>query len=343
MFASANRNKRAITLDFSKDAGRDLALRLAARCDVVVESFIGGVMARRGLGYADIRALNPSVIYCSVTGYGQAGPDSARPGFDGIFQAKSGMMSVSGPETGAPGDGPTKTGPSLVDVATGYHAVIGVLTALFHRERTGEGQCIDIALLDAAIAMQSHMVHDYLMSGEQPPKLGNTGNGSHPSTTFECADGHIYISAGPKHYEALCDVLGHPELKVDARFATSALRFQNRRAWSEAVREGMLTWRKAELEAALAAAGVPAAAVNTYAETFDDPHVRHRGAEIRMESREVEGGVLRLVANPVRLEKTPPLYRTPPPRFGEHTDDVLRDVLGLGDDEIQRLRDGGVI
>ncbi len=338
MFASANRNKRGITIDFSKIAGQRIAQQLAARCDVVVENYPAGTIAKYGLGYDDLSKLNPALIYCSLTGFGQTGANRRRPGFDPVFQAKSGLMAVTGPEAGTPGAGPMKTGPSLVDIATGYSAAVGILAALLHRERTGRGQSIDVALLDVAIAIQSHLVQDYLLSGEQPPRLGNTGNGSHPATIFQCSDGEIYISAGQKNYGQLCAILGHPELEHDERFADNASRFQNRATWTDAVRASLLAWRKRELEAALVGVGIPAAVVNTYHEAFEDPTIQARGVEVRMESREVPGVPLRLVANPLKMSETMPSYRLAPPRFGEHTDEVLREVLGLAADEIAALR-----
>lgn len=340
----ANRNKRSIALDLANPQAQSIAKALVRECDVVVENFIAGTLDKFGLGFEALRAENPGLIYCSLTGFGQDGPYSKRPGYDAVFQAQGGMMMITGHEDGTPGAGPMKTGPSLVDVTAGYNAVIGVLIALVHRERTGKGQHIDIALFDTAMAMQSHVVQGYLITGKQPPRLGNCGNGGHPAAVFACADGPIYISAGnQRHYESLCDVLGMPELKQDERFRTSLLRFEHRAQWNAIVEPRMRLYEKHALAAALVAARVPVSVVNTYDEAFRDPHILHRGVKVDLDYPAAAGGTVSVVANPVRMSSTPAAYRTRPPRLGEHTEEVLREFLHLADDELRDLRDKGVI
>jgi len=206
----ANRNKKSIAIDLSSSRGRDLVLALAVECDVLVENFVPGKARKLGLDYEAVRAVHPGIVYASLSGYGQTGPLSDRPGYDAIFQARSGLMSLTGIPDGQPGAGPMRIGPSLVDVTTGYNLAIAILGALYHRDALGgQGQQIDVALMDTAIAIQSHALANYLLSGEQPPRQGSAGNGGHPSQVFECLDGCLYISAGQDQFFAsLCVVLG---------------------------------------------------------------------------------------------------------------------------------------
>jgi crotonobetainyl-CoA:carnitine CoA-transferase CaiB-like acyl-CoA transferase len=344
-FVGANRNKRSIAVDFSKPEGREIIVEIAKRSDVLMENFIAGAMARVGLDYETLRAINPRLVYCSLTGYGQSGPYSSRPGYDAVFQAQSGLMSVTGIADGEPGGGPMRIGPSLVDITTGYNAAIGILAALLHRDRiSGEGQHIDIALLDTAVAMQSHMVQGYLVDGVVPERKGTVGNGGHPSKVFSCRDGTIYISAGnQKQHQALCDVLGISEIAREPRFATSPLRFDNRHEWDAIAEPKMMERDKFELQAALVAAKVPCSVINDYDVLFDDPHVRHRGIEIEMDHPITPTTKVRMVANPIKLSESPVRYDRPPPMIGQHTEEVLAELGGFDAARLAALREQGVI
>lgn len=344
MHLVANRNKRSITIDIANSEGAALVAELARQCDVVVENFLPGKLARFGLDYKSLRKDNPALIYCSITGFGQDGPLSDRPGYDAVFQAHGGLMSVTGLPDGVPGGGPMKTGPSLVDVATGYVAAVGILAALNNRQNTGEGQHVDASLLDTVIGLQSSLVQSYLVSRELPQRKGTSGNGGHPARVFQCADGDLYISAGhQKHYESLCHVLGVPELISDPRFADNRLRFANRDAWNDQAGPTIARWDKRALLQALATADVPAALVNNYDEVFDDPQVQAREIEIEMENPLDRDGRISLIASAIRLSETPVEYRRAPPELGQHSDEILKELLSASDARIAKLRAAGVI
>jgi Predicted acyl-CoA transferases/carnitine dehydratase len=343
MHLVANRNKRSITIDFSRPEGAALVKRMAEQSDVLIENFLPGVLARFGLDFETLHAVNPRLVYCSITGFGQTGPYSGRPGYDAVFQAHGGLMSVTGLPDGVPGGGPMKTGASVVDVSTGFVAAIGILCALRHRDLTGEGQHVDATLLDTVIALQSSLVQSFLINREQPKRKGTDGNGGHPARVFPCADGDIYISAGhQQHYEALCRTLGLETLIGDTRFADNRLRFANREAWNAVAAPVIAEWRRQELLDALVAAKVPAALVNDYHDVFSDEQVRHRGIEVKAPNPRDPEGEISMLASPVRLSSTPATYRRPPPELGQHTDEVLREI-GLGDEAIAELRAQRVI
>ena len=343
-YICANRNKRSITVDFSREEGQAIVRQLAAEVDVLVENFIAGTLARYGLDYASLRTINPRLIYCSVTGYGQSGIYSQRRGYDAVFQAQSGLMSVTGHADGVPGGGPMRVGPSLVDVSTGYNAAIGILAALSQRDRiSGEGQHIDVALMDVGVAMQSHSIQGYLLNGEVPARRGTVGNGGHPARVFTCADGDIYISAGTtKQHEALCGILGLPQLAADPRFATSPLRFANRGEWDALVDPVIAGLNRMELENALIGAGVPCSRINDYDDLFEDPYAEERGLTVEVENPHAPDQPVRIVANPIRMSDSASHYDRPP-LLGEHTAQILADVIGLGADQIERLREQGII
>ncbi|WP_404478634.1 CaiB/BaiF CoA transferase family protein [Novosphingobium sp. BL-52-GroH] len=344
-YLSANRNKRSLEINLADPRGRDIVKSLIEQADVVIENFLPGNMRRFGLDYETVSAVNPGIVYCSLTGYGQNGPYAARPGYDPIFQAQSGLMAVTGIPDDEPGAGPMRVGPSIVDVATGYNAAFAIVTALLERERlSGRGQHIDMTLLDTAMAMQTHVVQDYLITGEQPARRGTAGNGGHPARTYACSDGTIYISAGNnKFYAALCRVLGLPELIDDPRFLKVMQRYHNRKQW-DAIAEPVIAQRRTgELLDALNAAGVPAATVSTYADAFSDPQVVHRKIRRIIAHPLAPDGEIAVVANPARLGRTPPAYDLPPPLLGEHSAAILMEWLGLSDIEIAELRGSGVI
>jgi crotonobetainyl-CoA:carnitine CoA-transferase CaiB-like acyl-CoA transferase len=344
-FICTNRNKRSITVDFSKPEGQQVIRDLALKCDVFMENFIAGAMKRAGLDFETMHPLNPRMVYCSVTGYGQDGPYAGRPGYDAVFQAQSGLMSVTGIPDGEPGGGPMRIGPSLVDVTTGYNAAIAILAALMERDRlSGIGQHIDIALLDVAVAMQSSLVQGYLMTGKVPERMGTVGNGGHPARVFRCRDGDIYISAGTqKQHEALCDVLGVSHLAQEPKFATSPLRLENRHEWDAVTEPIIAQWQKFGLQEALVAAKVPCSVINDYDDLFADPHVQHRGLKQTVEHPAAPEGQVDIVANPLRFSNTPVVDPTPPPMLGQHTDEILSEFAGYSSTHIKTLREAGAI
>ncbi|HET9628792.1 MAG TPA: CoA transferase [Novosphingobium sp.] len=342
---SANRNKQSITIDLASPGGHELVLALAAKSDVLVENFVPGKAAKLGLGYDDIKAVNPAIIYASLSGYGQTGPLSERPGYDAVFQARSGLMNVTGIPDGEPGGGPMRIGPSLVDVTTGYNLAIGILAALYHRDANGgQGQQIDVALMDTAVAMQSHLLASYLVTGRQPPRQGFSGNGGHPATVFECIGGRLYISAGTDQFWVLlCKVLGCEELLDDPRFASITLRGEHRDALNEVMVPLVAAWPIKDLFDALEKARVPCSPINDYAAVMADEQVRHRGIFRTFPGAAGVAGEVPTVASPIRMSATPIRYEIPPPEVGEHTDCVLAQVLGMDKQAIESLRKKGVV
>jgi len=341
-FLAANRNKRSIALEIANPAGRKVLLDLIAGADVLIENFRVGTMKRFGLDYEAVRAVNPRLIYCSLTGYGQDGPYADRPGYDAVFQAQSGLMNVTGQPEGTPGGEPVKVGPSVVDVMAGMNAAIAILAALRHRDATGCGQWIDIALLDTAIAAASHAAMEYLISGETLPRNGNQGNGGAPSNSFKCVDGAIYLTAGNEaHYRSLCGVLGVSHLLEDSRFQSMSDRFNNRHILNPILAEAIASWSVDDLLARLSLEGVPAGAVNDFRKAFEDPHVRHRGVSVAVPHP--VAGKVDLIASPLRMTGTPPTYHSAPPQLGEHTRDILRGILNLSESEIEGLQKAGAI
>lgn len=343
MYLCANRNKRSLTVDISTECGQQIVKQLATRCDVLIENYKVDDLQRYGLDYESMRAVNPRLIYCSVTGFGQTGPYRKLPGYDTVFQALSGMMSVTGLPDGVPGGGPMKTGPSLADFMAGQFATAGILAALYERDTfSGEGQHIDIALLDCTIAAQSHYISTYLATGVVPQRRGTEGNGGIPSQAFPCADrGIIVICGSEAQYREFCEVLRHPELADDPRFATNSDRLRHRRELAETFGALTSTWQSVDLLAALEAAGIPSGPINTYPEVFDDSQVRERG--IVFEAEHIQAGKVRFCASPIRFTGIADREPMAPPVLGQHTDEVLTEELGLGDEEIARLRADKVI
>lgn len=343
-FLSCNRGKKSVAIDFSQPEGADLVRRLAAECDVLIENFKVGSLARVGLDYASLAASHPRLIYCSVTGFGQTGPYAPLPGYDAIFQAVSGMMSTNGHADDAPGGGPMRSGVSLGDVLTSYNVSTAVLGALYARDaRGGAGQHIDISLLDCTLAALSHAAQNYLVAGERPPRRGNTGYGAAPTNTFACQDGLIIVSGGSDTtFAPLCRILGHEELIGDPRFATMVGRLENREVLLDLMKDMFLGGSRSDWLAKLDAAGVPAGRVNELDEAFKDPQIVHRG--MRVQAQHPDFGEIDLLANPINFSGTPISgYEAPPARLAEHTAQVLSETLGLGAAEVRDLVDRGVI
>jgi crotonobetainyl-CoA:carnitine CoA-transferase CaiB-like acyl-CoA transferase len=342
-FLAVNRGKRSVTVDMSQPAGQALIRQLAEKSDIVIENFKAGDLARYGLDYESLKRVNPRLVYCSITGFGQTGPYSHLPGYDPIFQSMSGLMSVTGHADEEPGGGPLRVGYSVSDITAGFYAVAAILAALRHRDVvSGEGQHIDLALLDAQVASISHVAMMYLVSGRQPPRLGNVSPITCPWQSFECADGDIVVAVGnDAQFAAFCQVLGRPELASDERFATNPLRAKNRLVLVPMLADILRTRTVREWYADFDAAGVPSGPINGFAEVFADPQITHRGMLLRQPH--ASAGTVPQVANPVKFSATPVEYRRAPPVLGEHTAEVLRDVLSLGDAHVDELRRNKVI
>jgi crotonobetainyl-CoA:carnitine CoA-transferase CaiB-like acyl-CoA transferase len=342
-FLAMNRGKRSITIDMSQPAGQALIRDLAAQCDIVIENFKAGDLVRYGLDYAALKAVNPKLVYCSISGFGQTGPYSHLPGYDPIFQSMSGLMSVTGHADGEPGGGPMRVGYSVGDITAGFYAVSAILAALRHRDVvSGEGQYVDLSLLDAQVASISHVAMMYLVSGNQPPRLGNASPITCPWQSFDCSDGQIVVAVGnDTQFAAFCKVLGLAELATNERFATNPLRAKNRLELVPQLAAVIATRGVREWYAAFDAAGVPSGPINGFAEVFADPQIVHR--EMLMQLPHASAGSVPQVANPVKFSATPIEYRRAPPLLGEHTAEVLRDVLGLDGSGIQALQQQKVI
>jgi crotonobetainyl-CoA:carnitine CoA-transferase CaiB-like acyl-CoA transferase len=337
-YLSANRNKRSITVDHSRPEGAALIAELAEQADVLIENYRSGVLAKYGLDHQSLRALNPRLVYCSVTGFGQDGPYAQRAGYDGVFQAMCGMMSVSGIPDGQPGAGPMKVGVSMVDVLTGLYAASAILAALHHRDTTsGTGQFIDLALLDCGVASLSHYVQNYLVSGVAAPRRGNGGFGGIPSQAFMCADAEIFVVASTaRQWAGLTKALRRPELATDPRFATVSARIANRDLVL-ATLNGIFAERDAvHWINRLEDEDVPVSPVNTMEGVFANPQIQHR--KLRRTIATADGDTVDLLANPIRYSDTPIDSYAAPPGLGEHTHQVLRSVLGKSDADIEKLQ-----
>ena len=342
-YLSANRNKQSVTVDISTEKGQQIIRDLAKTADVMMENYKVGDLARYGLDYDSIRAVNPSIIYCSITGFGQSGPYRKRPGYDAIFQAMGGLMSVTGHPDGLPGGGPMKVGPSIVDVLTGLNASNAVLAALYGRDaRNGVGQHIDIGLLDCVVASLSHYAQMFLLSGHPPPRRGTAGNGGTPSQSYPCADGDVMLTCGnDQQYARLCEVLGHPELASDARFVTNNLRLEHREELNTILTGLFMTQPTRHWLERLQAAEVPSAPINDFRQVFADDQVRSRGMEVKVKHPLQES--LSLLASPMRFSATPIKQYRAPPMLGADTDSVLQNLLGLDAETMTALRAEKVI
>jgi crotonobetainyl-CoA:carnitine CoA-transferase CaiB-like acyl-CoA transferase len=341
-FLSVNRNKKSITLDISKPDGQRIARELAARSQVLIENYKVGTLARYGLGYDDLRADHPGLVYCSVTGFGQDGPYAPRPGYDFIFQGMGGLMSITGERDGQPGAGPQKVGIAITDVLTGMYASVAILGALNHRERTGEGQYIDCALLDTLVAFNANQIVSYFCSGRIPVRWGNAHAQVVPYEVFATSDGHIILAVGnDTQFTSFCRVAGCAELAEEARFRTNSQRIVHRAELIPLLAEIMRTRSKQEWIALLEAANVPCGPINNMKEVFEDPQVRHR--RLRVDMPHPLGGTAPVVASPMRLSATPVEYRHAPPLLGQHNDEIYRGLLGKSAAELARLKSDGVV
>ena len=341
-FLSVNRNKKSVTLDISRPEGQAIVRELAAKCQVLVENYKVGTLQKYGLGYDDLRKDNPGLIYCSVTGFGQDGPYAPRPGYDFIFQGMGGLMSITGERDGQPGAGPQKVGIAITDVLTGMYASLAISAALVHRERTGKGQFIELALLDTIVAFNANQIVAYFCSGKIPARWGNAHGQVVPYEVFPTADGHIILAVGnDSQFASFCQTAGCPELAEEPRFKTMSQRIVHRGELIPLITEIMRTRAKHEWIEALEAANVPCGPINNMKEVFEDPQVRHR--KLRVDMPHPTGGVAPVVASPMRLAETPVEYRLAPPLLGQHNEEILKGLLGRSDAELARLKSAGII
>ena len=341
-FVCANRGKQSVTLDLSKPEAQQIVRRLAAQSDVLLENYKVGDLARYGLGYDDLAKDNPGLIYCSITGFGQTGPDKDRPGYDFMAQGMGGLMSVTGERDDLPGGGPQRVGVPIVDIMTGMYASIAVCAAIAHRAVSGTGQYIDMALLDTQVAFLSNQGMNYLATGEAPVRLGNTHPNIVPYQTFRTSDGAIILACGNDNlFRKFCDAAGCSELASDARFATNGKRVENRTDLTGTLDAVFARRTTKDWVATLDGAGVPNGPINDLKQVFEEPQVIARG--MRIEVPHPTAGKVPMVASPMRFSPTPITDETPPPTLGQHTAEVLSKRLSMSAEDIERLRRDGIV
>jgi crotonobetainyl-CoA:carnitine CoA-transferase CaiB-like acyl-CoA transferase len=341
-YLCANRNKKSVTVNVAKPEGQEIIRELVKTADVLLENYKVGDLKRYGLDYDAIKAINPRIVYCSVTGFGQSGPYATRAGYDAILQAMGGLMSVTGHLDGEPGEGPMKVGPSIVDYMTGLNATIGVMSALYHRDAGGgEGQQIDACLFDTVIASLSHWLQPYLISGKVPPRRGTWGNGGMPAGVFRCADGELMLVNGNDgQFQRTCEVLGEPDLAKDPRFLKNNDRVQHGKEIMAIFAGLFLKQPVAYWLERLEAVGVPSGPINDFDQVFADPHVKSRG--MRVSSNHPFEPALSLVRNPLMFSGTPITEYHAPPLLGSNTDEIL-STIGYDGERIAALRTKGIV
>jgi crotonobetainyl-CoA:carnitine CoA-transferase CaiB-like acyl-CoA transferase len=341
-FACANRGKKSITLDIAQPDGQAIVRELATHCDVLLENFKYGDLERYGLGYAQLNKLNPRLIYCSVTGFGHSGPWRERPGYDFMIQGMGGLMSVTGERDDRPGGGPQKAGIPIADLITGMYASVAICAALAHRANSGKGQHLDLALLDSLVAVLANQGANYLATGESPARLGNDHPNIAPYQVLKTADGSVIVACGNDNlFRKFCEVAGQPALADDARFATNGKRVANRAELTRILSEIMVKRSMRQWLDALEAAGVPCGPINSLEQVFAEPQAVARG--LRMEMPHPTAGKVSLVRSPMRFSETPVQHEVPPPTLGQHTEEILRDLLKKNPSEIAKLRSEGIV
>ena len=341
-FASANRGKKSVTVNLSSTDGQDIVRNLARRSDVLIENYKVGDLARYGLGYEDLRKLNPRIVYCSVTGFGQSGPYRERPGYDFMIQGMGGVMSITGERDDLPGGGPQRVGIPIADIMTGMYATVAICAALAHREKSGSGQHLDLALLDTQVGILSNQGMNYLATGVAPGRIGNAHPNIVPYQPFRTRDGDVILACGNDNlFNKFCEVAGCQHLARDPRFSTNSKRVENREAITALLAEVFAQRTTKEWCDALEAAGVPNGPINNLKQVFEEPQVVARGMKIELEHP--LAGRVPLIASPMKFSGTPIAHEVAPPTLGQHTDEVLQNLLGLDDAAIARLRKGGAI
>lgn len=341
-YLSANRNKQSVTIDFTRPEGQQLVRELAAQSDIVIENFKVGGLAAYGLDYAALKAINPRLIYCSITGFGQTGPYAARAGYDFMIQGLGGLMSLTGRANAEEGAGPVKVGVALTDILTGLYATVAVLAALAHRDLHGVGQHVDMALLDVQVACLANQAMNYLTTGAAPRRLGNAHPNIVPYQDFPTADGDFILTVGnDNQFRRFAAVAGQPQWADDPRFATNAARVANRALLIPLIRQATVFKTTAEWVEVLEQAGVPCGPINDLAQVFADPQVLAR--ELAISLPHALAGSVPQVASPLRLSETPVEYRRAPPLLGEHTEEVLARMLGMSTAQVAQLRAAGVV
>jgi len=341
-YTCTNRGKHSVTIDMADPEGQALIRRLAEKSDVVIENFKVGGLKKYGLDYASLKAVNPSIIYCSVTGFGQTGPYAPRAGYDFLVQGMGGLMSVTGEPDGVPGGGPVKVGVAISDQVAGLNALAGILTALVRRERTGEGEYVEVALLDATVSMLINQAATYLCAGTVPGRMGNAHPTVVPYQVFPTADGHIVLAIGNDgQFARFCEAAGVPEMAADDRYRANAGRIVNRGTLIPRMQELLEARTSAEWIALFEDRAVPCGPINTIDKVFADAQVQAR--RMRRELQHAEVGTIPVVGNPVRMASHDTTASKAPPKLGEDTDAVLRDVLGLNGTEIAAMRKAGVV
>jgi crotonobetainyl-CoA:carnitine CoA-transferase CaiB-like acyl-CoA transferase len=337
-FVGVNRNKKSVTLDIAKPEGQAIIHKLLEHCDILVENFKVGALAKYGLGFEQLAKTHPRLIYCSITGFGQTGPYAPRPGYDALIQAMGGVMSL----TGEPNGSPQKVGVPVADLFAGLYGCIGILAAVNHRNNTGQGQQIDIGMLDTHVAWLANQGMNYLATGENPPRLGNQHPNIAPYQEFPTKDGYIILAVGnDPTFERFCKAFGQEALLADPRFATNPIRVQNRQLVTDTLTPVMKSKTTAEWIEALEALKIGCGPINTLEQVFADPHVQAR--EMVVEMAHGSGETVKVIANPVKLSVTPPSYRSAPPVLGEHTQDVLTSVLKMSASDIATLKEKGIV
>jgi crotonobetainyl-CoA:carnitine CoA-transferase CaiB-like acyl-CoA transferase len=341
-FLSTNRGKKSITLDIALPEGQKLVRELAQRSDVLLENYKVGDLARYGLDYATLSALNPRLVYCSITGFGQTGPYRERAGYDFMIQGMGGLMSMTGERDDLPGGGPQKSGVAVADLMTGMYSTVAVLSALYERQASGKGQYIDMALLDTQIAWLANQNANYLIGGDVPVRMGNAHPNIVPYQSFPTADGDLILAIGnDSQFFRFCKAAGIAELEHDPRFADNVARVAHRDACTAAIAAAVIKRTTAEWVALLEPLGIPCGPINRLDDVFAHPQVQHR--ELKVDVPHPLAGSVPLVANPIKFSRTPLRYDTPPPLLGQHTDEILRGLLHKSEAEIAALRDAGVI